>query len=351
MRDEMMDQTLLQGRAEGEQSPPLLEARGVSKSFVLRDNVVRRLRGVAPEVLHAVDNVSLSIRRGETVGLVGESGCGKSTFGRLLLRLYEPSSGEIYHNGVNILRHNARATRELRTKIQIVFQDPYSSLNPRKSVRQMLEEVLTVHKLCPAGQRRARVVELLEMVGLSPDMADRKPHQFSGGQRQRIGIARALAVGPDFIVADEAVSALDVSVQAQVLNLMMRLQEELNLTYLFIAHNLGVVQHISQRVAVMYLGKIVELAPTRELFDEPLHPYTQALLRAVPSLTPSDTAEEPALEGDLPNPINRPTGCHFHPRCPFAMPICINEYPALRTIAPGRAVACHLYNDRPSKSG
>jgi oligopeptide/dipeptide ABC transporter ATP-binding protein len=185
------------------------------------------------------------------------------------------------------------------------------------------------------------------MVGLSADMADRKPHQFSGGQRQRIGIARALAVGPDFIVADEAVSALDVSVQAQVLNLMMRLQEDLGLTYLFIAHNLGVVQHISQRVAVMYLGKIVELAPTGELFDKPLHPYTQALLRAVPSLSPGDIDEAPALEGDLPNPIHRPTGCHFHPRCPFAMQACTASYPALRTIAPGRAVACHLYNGAP----
>ena len=330
---------------------PLLETRHLSKSFVLRDNPIRRLRGLPPEVLYAVDDVSLSVSKGETVGLVGESGCGKSTFGRLLLRLYEPTAGEIYHDGVNILEHDARATRELRTKIQIIFQDPYSSLNPRKTVRQTLEEVLTVHRICPPRQRRERVGQLLEMVGLSPDMAERKPHQFSGGQRQRIGIARALAVSPAFVVADEAVSALDVSVQAQVLNLMMRLQEDLGLTYLFIAHNLGVVQHISRRVAVMYLGKIVELAPTAELFDEPLHPYTQALLRAVPSLDPASTTETAALEGDLPNPINRPTGCHFHPRCPYAMPVCAREYPALRTIAPGRAVACHLYSDRPSVVG
>ncbi|HWE63167.1 MAG TPA: oligopeptide/dipeptide ABC transporter ATP-binding protein, partial [Chloroflexota bacterium] len=273
----------------------------------------------------------------------GESGCGKSTFGRLLLRLYEPTKGEIYHNGVNILSHDARATRELRTKIQVVFQDPYSSLNPTMSVRQMLEEVLSVHRVCPPEQRRERVGQLLEMVGLAREMAARRPHQFSGGQRQRLGIARALAVGPDFIVADEAVSALDVSVQAQVLNLMMRLQEDLGLTYLFIAHNLGVVQHISQRVAVMYLGKIVELAPSIDLFSEPLHPYTKALLRAVPKPVPRQKAATPALEGDPPSPVNRPSGCHFHPRCPFAMPICKEQYPVLRPVSATRTVACHLY--------
>ncbi len=323
---------------------PLLEARGVSKHFVLADNLLRRLRGLEPETLKAVDDVSLSIHRGETVGLVGESGCGKSTFGRLLLRLYEPTSGEIYHNGVNILSHDARATRELRTRIQVIFQDPYSSLNPSMTVRQALEEVLAVHKVCPPGERGARVGELLEMVGLAPEMAERKPHQFSGGQRQRIGIARALAVGPDFIVSDEAVSALDVSVQAQILNLMMRLQDDLGLTYLFISHNLAVVQHISRRVAVMYLGRIVELAPTADLFSEPLHPYTQALLRAVPKPVARRKAATPALEGDPPNPVNRPPGCHFHPRCPHAMPICATEYPAPRAVAPGRLVACHLYD-------
>jgi oligopeptide/dipeptide ABC transporter ATP-binding protein len=301
------------------------------------------MRGLPRETLKAVDDVSLSVYRGETVGLVGESGCGKSTFGRLLLRLYEPTAGQIYHNGVNILSHDARATRELRTKIQVVFQDPYSSLNPTMSVRQMLEEVLTVHKVVPPAQRKERVGQLLEMVGLSREMADRRPHQFSGGQRQRIGIARALAVGPDFIVADEAVSALDVSVQAQVLNLMMQLQENLGLTYLFIAHNLGVVQHISQRVAVMYLGKIVELAPTGELFAEPLHPYTQALLRAVPKPVPRRKAPEPALQGDPPNPINLPSGCPFRTRCPHAMSVCAEVYPTLRTVSPGRSVACHLY--------
>jgi oligopeptide/dipeptide ABC transporter ATP-binding protein len=325
---------------------PLLEARGVSKEFVLAEGLLRRLRGRPRQTLKAVDDVSLSIYPGETVGLVGESGCGKSTFGRLLLRLYEPTSGAILHNGVDILGHDARATRELRTKIQVVFQDPYSSLNPSMKVRQMLEEVLAVHHVCPPAERRERVGELLEMVGLSREMAERKPHQFSGGQRQRVGIARALAVNPDFIVADEAVSALDVSVQAQVLNLLMRLQEDLGLTYLFIAHNLGVVHHISRRVAVMYLGKIVELAPTDELFREPLHPYTKALLRAVPKLMAERTARAPALEGDQPSPVNRPNGCHFHPRCSYAMPVCAAEYPALRTVAAGRTVACHLYTEK-----
>ena len=325
------------------ETAPLLEARHVSKSFVLADGFVRRLRGRAAETLTAVDDVSLTVDKGETVALVGESGCGKSTFGRLLLRLYEPTGGEILHNGVNILKSDARATRELRTKIQVVFQDPYSSLNPTMTVGRAIEEVLSVHNVCAPEKRRARVGELLEMVGLAPDMAARRPHQFSGGQRQRVGIARALAVEPDFIVADEAVSALDVSVQAQVLNLMMRLQEELGLTYLFIAHNLGVVKHISQRVAVMYLGRIVEVGPTDELFDAPLHPYTQALLRAVPKPVPRRKELTPALAGDPPNPIDRPRGCHFHPRCPHAMPICREEYPTVRAVSPGRTVACHLY--------
>lgn len=329
-------------------APALLEARHVSKHFVVADSLARRLRGKPQETLKAVDDVSLAIQRGETVGLVGESGCGKSTFGRVLLRLYEPTSGEVYHNGVNIMEHSARATRELRTKIQVVFQDPYSSLNPTMTVGQALSEVLAVHKICPPAERQDRVGRLLEMVGLAPEMATRKPHQFSGGQRQRIGIARALAVGPDFIVADEAVSALDVSVQAQVLNLMMRLQEDLGLTYLFIAHNLGVVQHISRRVAVMYLGRIVELAPTDELFSEPLHPYTKALLRAVPKPVPQRKTSAPALEGDPPNPINRPSGCHFHPRCPHAMPVCREVYPTVRRIGTTRTVACHLYEDTPT---
>jgi oligopeptide/dipeptide ABC transporter ATP-binding protein len=322
---------------------PLLEVDGLTKHYVVRDSPLRRLRGRPAELLRAVDGVSLHIMRGETVGLVGESGCGKSTFGRLLLQLEEPTGGAMRYDGADVNARDHRSIARLRRKVQIIFQDPYSSLNPRKTVRAAISEVLSVHKLCPPGEREERVHALLERVGLSPDLADRRPHEFSGGQRQRIGIARALAVGPEFIVADEAVSALDVSIQAQVLNLLVHLQDDLQLTYLFISHNLGVVRHLSQRVAVMYLGKIVEIAPTPTLFAHPLHPYTQALMRAVPSLDPNVRTETVAVEGDLPNPINPPTGCHFHPRCPFAMDICRREYPALRVTETGSQVACHLY--------
>jgi oligopeptide transport system ATP-binding protein len=309
---------------------PLLETRNLTKHF----------KGA----LVAVEDVSLSIQRGETVGLVGESGSGKSTFGRLLLQLYKPTSGDILFEGSSVLGQRERHTRELRKRIQVIFQDPYSSLNPTMSVRQMLEEALRVHKIVPKEIRAARVAELLERVGLAPEYADRKPHQFSGGQRQRVGIARALAVEPEFIVADEAVSALDVSVQAQVLNLMMRLQEELGLTYLFISHNLTVMRHISERVAVMYLGRIVEESPTETLFAEPLHPYTQALLAAAPKPTPRRRAITPAVAGDIPSAVDRPTGCHFHPRCKYALPICKIEYPAFRRVGPA-LVACHLYEE------
>ena len=324
---------------------PLVEARDVVKHFPLGRGLVARLRRRPDEVLKAVDGVSLAIAPGETVGLVGESGCGKTTFGRCLVRLYEPTSGEIRFRGEDVLAHDAATTRRLRRSVQMIFQDPYSSLNPRKKVKDALGEVLAVHRICPENEIPARVGELLERVGLSPAMAERYPRQFSGGQRQRIGIARALAVNPDFIVADEAVSALDVSIQAQVLNLLARLQEELGLTYLFIAHNLGVVRHISNRVAVMYLGKIVEVQPAATIFDEPLHPYTMALVRAIPKLDSAAARRDvlAAIEGDPPSPINVPTGCRFHPRCPYAMPVCRTVEPRLADQGRGQAVACHLY--------
>ncbi len=322
---------------------PLIEMRDLSKHYLLGSSILRRARGLSVERLRAVDGVSLTVKRGETLALVGESGCGKSTLGKLLLRLEEPTAGEVMYEGMPIVGEGAHRDKRLRRKIQIIFQDPYSSLNPRKTVRSMLNEVLSVHKICPPAERRARIIALLDRVGLRPEMADRRPHQFSGGQRQRLGIARALAVEPDFIVADEPVSALDVSVQAQVLNLMAHLQDDLGLTYLFISHNLGVVRHISQRVAVMYLGRIVEVAPTSQLFAMPLHPYTQALMKAVPSLNPDQKTEAAALEGDLPNAIDPPAGCPFHTRCPFAMPVCREQYPAPREVEGGRLVACHLY--------
>jgi oligopeptide transport system ATP-binding protein len=286
--------------------------------------------------------VSIAVPRGETLGVVGESGSGKSTLGRLLLQLERPTSGDILFDGHSILKATSAERRRLRKRIQVVFQDPYSSLNPTMSVGRALSEVLSVHDIGTRESRPAQVADLLERVGLSPSFSNRRPRQFSGGQRQRIGIARALAVQPDFIVADEAVSALDVSIQAQVLNLLMRLQDELGLTYLFISHNLSVARHISNAIAVMYLGRIVEQAPTDELFAEPLHPYTQALFRAAPKPVPKRRTITPAVAGDIPNPIDRPSGCHFHPRCPFVMDVCRTEYPPAHRRGQ-RIVACHLY--------
>jgi oligopeptide transport system ATP-binding protein len=324
------------------EATPLVETRGLTKHFPIHGGMARRLRGHARAAIVAVEDVSLAIRLGETVGLVGESGSGKSTFGRLLLQLYPPTSGDILFEGRSVLGQSERRTRELRRRIQVIFQDPYSSLNPTMTVRQMLAEVLAVHRIVPRDLRDPRIAELLERVGLAPEFAGRRPHQFSGGQRQRVGIARALAVEPEFIVADEAVSALDVSVRAQVLNLLMRLQEELGLTYLFISHDLTVMRHISQHVAVMYLGRVVEYSPTETLFAEPLHPYTQALLKAAPTPKPRRKEITPAVSGDIPSPIDRPSGCHFHPRCKFAMSICRTDYPALRRVG-SAVVACHLY--------
>ena len=316
---------------------PLVETRSLTKEFHVRG----ALRGRT--ALVAVEDVSISIERGRTLGVVGESGSGKSTLGRLLLQLEKPTSGDILFEGTSIVGAKSADRRRLSKRIQVVFQDPYSSLNPTMSVRQTLGEVLSVHGIGDREDRNIRIDDLLERVGLSPSYANRRPKQFSGGQRQRIGIARALAVEPDFIVADEAVSALDVSIQAQVLNLLARLQDDLGLTYMFISHNLSVARHISNDIAVMYLGRIVEQAPADQLFSEPLHPYAQALVRAAPKPVPKRRAITPAVTGDIPNPIDRPAGCHFHPRCPFVMDVCRVEYPSLRHPAPGRSVACHLY--------
>ena len=294
--------------------------------------------------IRAVDDVSLTIRRGETVGLVGESGCGKSTVGRTILRLYEPTEGRIFFDGHDISRLGETELRPLRRRMQMVFQDPYASLNPRHSVGRIVGEPLRSHGLAGRRDSAGRVRELLQTVGLPPDAGGRYPHEFSGGQRQRIGLARALALNPDFIVADEPVSALDVSIQAQIINLFEQLQEEFQLTYLFIAHDLAVVRHISDRIAVMYLGWIVEVSPAVELYENPLHPYTISLLSAVPIPDPVVERERQSilLAGDLPSPANPPSGCRFHTRCPFVQPTrCRDEIPPLRPLASGHEVACH----------
>jgi len=320
-------------------SAPLLSARGLTKHFAIKGGIFAR------EVhrIHAVDGVSFDIAAGETLGLVGESGCGKSTTGRCILRLIEPSSGEVWFQGQDVTKLDAEALRELRRDMQIIFQDPFASLNPRHTVGGIIGEALVIHGL---AQTRAelddRVVQLLETVGLQPDHRHRFPHEFSGGQRQRIGIARALAVEPKLIICDEPVSALDVSIQAQVINLLEDLQEKFGLTYLFIAHDLSVVEHISDRVAVMYLGRVVEIAPSRELYDNPRHPYTEALLSAVPIPDPLVKRKRIVLQGDVPNPIRPPSGCRFHTRCPIAEARCSQEVPELEQSSDGHWVACHL---------
>ncbi len=316
----------------------LLRAEGLVKHFPVR----RGLFGRATGAVRAVDGVSLSIRRGETLGLVGESGSGKTTTGRLVLRLVPATAGRVLFDGRSVFDLDARALRALRREMQIIFQDPYSSLNPRMTVGAAIEEPIRVHRLAGKAEARARVAALLERVGLAPDHAARYPHEFSGGQRQRVGIARALALGPRFIVCDEPVSALDVSIQAQILNLLEDLQRDLGLTYLFIAHDLAVVRHISDRVAVMYLGKIVEEAETEALFRAPLHPYTKALLSAIPVPDPKTRRERIILPGDPPDPAAPPPGCPFHPRCPEAVPECRSEVPAFREARPGHRVSCLL---------
>jgi len=311
----------------------LLETRGLTKHF--------KLRGRGNKVVRAVNDVSLRLDRGRTLGLVGESGCGKSTIGRMLLRLVEPTSGAILLDGEDVAQLGPPAFQEHRKHIQIVFQDPFSSLNPRHRVGQILAAPLIVHRTVPASQRRDRCIELLERVGLGPADLDKYPHQFSGGQRQRIGIARALALEPSIIVCDEAVSALDVSVQAQIINLLRRIQTETGVTYLFISHDLAVVEHISHRVAVMYLGRIVEEGEREQIFEAPQHPYTEALLAAVPNPDPEKRRSGPVVTGEIPSAVAPPSGCPFHPRCPLADETCARTLPPLSPRDDGRLLACH----------
>lgn len=316
---------------------PLLEVKNLKQYFQIKgEGLFEKNKEVK-----AVDDISFHINQGETLGIVGESGCGKSTTGRAILRLNKVTSGEINFQGEDILKVSKKEMRKLRKKIQVIFQDPYASLNPKQTVGDILYEALAIQDVVPKKQRKDRITELLAEVGLPADAADRYPHEFSGGQRQRIGISRALAVDPEIIVCDEAVSALDVSVQAQVLNLLKRLQDEFNLTYLFISHDLGVVRHISDRVIVMYLGKIVEIATKDQLFEKPQHPYTQALLSSIPEIG-KKKKDRIILKGDVPSPLNPPTGCRFHTRCPLAMDICKQKEPKLLETEFGHKVACHL---------
>ncbi|CAJ1003610.1 MULTISPECIES: ABC transporter ATP-binding protein [Bacillales] len=318
-------------------SQPLLEVKGLKKYFSVKSGFWGK-----EKVVRAVDGVHLTVYPGETLSIVGESGCGKSTTGRCILRLIEPTEGEILFQGRDIRALNAAELRAARRDMQLVFQDPFASLNPRKTVGQILLDPLIVHGIGTPAERRKRVEEMIEIVGLTRQHLHRFPHEFSGGQRQRIGIARALILRPKLVVADEPVSALDVSIQAQILNLLKDLQREFQLTYLFISHDLSVVRHISDRVAVMYLGKVVEVADKTVLYERPIHPYTQALLSAVPVPDPTREVKRILLEGDLPSPANPPAGCQFHPRCRHCMEVCRTTVPPLKEAEPGHLVACHL---------
>jgi oligopeptide/dipeptide ABC transporter ATP-binding protein len=316
----------------------LIEVRDLVKYFPVRGGILQRTQAW----VKAVDDVSFTIRRGETLGLVGESGCGKTTVGRVILRLIEPTAGHIWFDGRDVTRARPGELKPMRREMQIIFQDPFSSLDPRAQVADSIGEALRAHGVRHARERRRRVMEILDKVGLSEEHLRRYPHEFSGGQRQRIGIARALILRPKFIVCDEPVSALDVSIQSQVLNLLRQLQREFNLTYLFIAHNMSVVEHISDRVAVMYLGKIVEIAERLEMYRNPQHPYTQALMSAIPVPDPDLKRERIILRGDVPSPLNPPSGCRFHARCPLAIDICSRVEPPLLDLGGGHMVACHL---------
>ena len=317
----------------------LLEIRDLKKHFPVGDGLFSRNKGA----VKAVDGVNLDVKEGETLGLVGESGCGKSTLGRTILRLIEPTGGEVNFQGKNLLAMSQRELRDMRREMQIIFQDPYASLNPRMRVGDIVGEGLEIHKLARGKAKRDRVMELLHQVGLREDHYGRYPHEFSGGQRQRIGIARALAVNPKFIVCDEPVSSLDVSIQAQIINLLQELQEKLRLTYLFISHDLRVVEHISHRVAIMYLGKVVEIANSETIYRDAKHPYTRALLSAVPMPDTDRKKERVVLEGDVPSPVNPPAGCTFHPRCAYREALCSQTEPPLDFSADGHGVACHVF--------
>ncbi|OPA99806.1 peptide ABC transporter ATP-binding protein [Pseudomonas fluorescens] len=321
---------------------PIISVEDAVVHFPIKRTLLDRLRGHPQRFVQALNCVRLDLAKGETLGIVGESGCGKSTLARTLVGLLSASDGRVRFNGKDIASLKGPQRREFNRQVQMIFQDPYGSLNPRMTVGQMLHEALAVHKVCPPQEIPARIQALLALVRLPADAAEKLPHEFSGGQRQRIGIARALAVEPHVLVADELVSALDVSVQAQVVNLLLELQEKLSLTVLFVAHDLRLVRHISHRVAVMYLGEVVEVSDTEQLYQTPLHPYTQALLRAAPSMDPSDRQRSVSLTGELPSPLSPPSGCRFHTRCPIAVARCKEERPVLITKDSGQRVACHL---------